>query len=112
MGHVAQHFHVTSSANRDSIARNGLDWRHMGFARGIAGSLAPEQAGCFLCRDDSEAEWFVRMNNTGGDVDVWAVDGIIEASLLESPEGFAYLPAVIPPGQLTLVRPNIPPERR
>jgi hypothetical protein len=90
-------FHVTSSKNRASILANGLDWRLMGASWGIAGSQGPEQQGCFLCRSEWEADWFVRMNNTGGPVDVWAVDGVDEAQLVESPEGYPYLPATIPP---------------
>lgn len=53
------------------------------FADGdIAGSSAPEQAGCFLCLNDFEMEWFVKtINTTGGPVDVWAVDGVDEKDL-------------------------------
>jgi hypothetical protein len=36
---VADWFHVTSSRNRESILRHGLDWRHMGEALGIAGRI-------------------------------------------------------------------------
>jgi hypothetical protein len=105
-----RYFHVTSSLNRSSIQANGLDWRLMGVAPGIAGSHEPEQEGCFLCLDDHEAEWFVRMNNTGGPVDVWAVDGI-EDALVESPEGHSYLPRVIDRIHLTLMLRDIDPPR-
>ena len=81
-------FHVTSSLNRESIGENGLDWDRMGDAWGIAGSRAPEQAGSFVCEDDGQVEWFVRMNNTGGPVDVWAVSGVDRVELHESPEGY------------------------
>jgi hypothetical protein len=57
-------------------------------APGIAGSESPEQEGCFLCHDESGAEWFIDMNNTGGPVDVWAVDGVDPSELRESPEGY------------------------
>lgn len=97
-------FHVTCVANRASIAVNGLDWRLMGDARGIAGSRVPEQQGCFLARDESETEWFVQMNNTGGPVDVWEVTGVSADDLLESPEGYLYLPGPIPPSRLRLLR--------
>jgi hypothetical protein len=50
------------------------------------------------------------MNNTGGPVDVWGVDGVDEAKLVESPEGFLYLPEVVPPERLRLVRRDAPPE--
>ena len=72
---MSTRYHVTSALNRASIQRYGLDWRRMGSARGIAGSLRAEQEGCFLASDEGERDWFVRMNNTGGAVDVWEVDG-------------------------------------
>jgi hypothetical protein len=52
----------------------------MGAAPGIAGSPVPEQE----------------------------VSGVAEEDLLESPEGFSYLPAAIPPEQLRLVRTEEP----
>ena len=81
----------------------------MSSARGIAGSVEPEQAGCFLCVDEWEMEWFIEMNNTGGPVDVWAVEGVDEAQLVESPEGHSYLPRRIPADRLTLLRVDLPP---
>lgn len=105
-------FHVTSSVNRGSIQANGLDWTLMGAAPGIAGSRAPEREGCFLCRDDYEAEWFVRLNNTGGPVDVWAVDGLEEEALIESPEGHFYVPHIIHRKHLTLVLQDLEPHQR
>jgi hypothetical protein len=101
-------FHVTSSKNGESILKHGLDWTRMSEACGIAGSREPEQAGCFLCLNEFYVDWFVRMNNTGGPVDVWAVDGVSEHELVESPEGHDYLPRPIPAGQLTLLRTDIP----
>jgi hypothetical protein len=62
----------------------------------------PEVAGYFVANDDFEADFFVRMNNTGGPVDVWAVSGV-EADELEECNGFAYVPRVVPPEHLTLV---------
>jgi hypothetical protein len=76
-------------------------------APGIAGSSAPEVDGCFLCLRPADVEWFVSMNNTGGPVDVWAVDGIDPDHLEVSPTGYAYLPGKIPSGSLTLVRQDI-----
>ncbi len=102
-------FHVSSSRNRESIRANGLDWRLMRASPGIAGSETPEQEGCFLCEDESEVEWFIRMNNTRGTVDVWAVDGIRRRKLVESPEGHLYLPGIISPDRLTLLRADVPP---
>lgn len=29
----------------------------------------------FVCVDEGDADWFVFINNTGGPVDVWAVEG-------------------------------------
>lgn len=93
-------FHVTSSLNRESIRAHGLDWTRMGAAPGIAGSNSPEVDGIFL---DELPDFFVRMNNTGGPVDVWGVDGIDRAALVESEAGFCYFPGVIPPDRLTLL---------
>jgi hypothetical protein len=106
------HFHVTSVTNRDSVLRHGLDWSQMGSGRGIAGSRRPEVAGVFLCRDESEADWFVYLNNTGGPVDVWQVDGVLDIDLEDSPNGYAYLPPTIPAGQLTLLHCGLPPGHR
>jgi hypothetical protein len=101
------HWHVTSATNRESIRVHGLDWRLMASARGIAGSLAPEQEGCFLCQDQGEVEWFVRLNNTGGPVDVWEVAGIEPGALVLSPEGHHFYPGVIDPERLRLVREDV-----
>jgi len=102
-------FHVTSSFNRSSILEHGLDWTRMAAAHGIAGSRAPEQEGCFVCLDEDEVGWFVRMNNTGGPVDVWAVDGVDREELCESPEGHLFVPRCIPPRNVELVRRDIAP---
>jgi hypothetical protein len=96
-------FHVTSVLNRESIMAHGLDWTLMGAALGIAGSSRPEEDGVFLCLGEFDVGFFVRMNNTGGPVDVWAVDGIDEEQLITTDNGFSYFPARIPPHQVTLV---------
>ena len=79
----------------------------MAAAPGIAGSQRPEKEGCFLChsrsRDVGSVDSFIYMNNTGGAVDVWAVDGIDEAMLVESQEGYSYFPGRIPPSALILL---------
>lgn len=106
---TGRYFHVSSCLNRDSIEEHGLDWRLMGRSRGIAGSSAPEQDGCFVCLDDSEVEWFLGINNTGGPVDVWAVDGVDERELRESPEGHFFLPRTVPAQLVVLVRRAIAP---
>jgi hypothetical protein len=100
-------FHVSSSSNRRSILRYGLDWTRMGAARGIAGSATPEQEGCFVC-DERDVEWFIWLNNTRGTVDVWAVDGVSDDEVVESPEGYYFVPRKIPPDQVELLRRDIP----
>lgn len=105
-------FHVTSAKNRASISRSGLDWRLMGAARGIAGSDRPEQEGCFLAANEYECDWFVRMNNTGGPVDVWEVSGVDADSLVESPQGYYFFPGVVDRDRVRLVRRDIPPVNR
>ncbi|WP_245556895.1 hypothetical protein [Jongsikchunia kroppenstedtii] len=108
---MASLYHVSSALNRASIKEHGLDWRRMGSARGIAGSAAPEHEGCFLARSEQESRWFVRMNGTGGPVDVWQVDGIDVSELLTSAHGYGFFPDTIDPGQLTLIETDIPQER-
>jgi hypothetical protein len=96
-------FHVSSAANRNSIRVHGLDWTRMGAARGIAGSTVPEADGVFLCPDEFTVGFFVRMNNTGGPVDVWAVSGIDKEQMSDNGSGFFYFPGRISPGQVTLI---------
>ena len=105
-------FHVSSSSNRESIRAHGLDWRRMGAAPGIAGSPRPEQEGCFLALDEREADYFVEMNNTGGPVDVWAVDGVDEETLVTSGEGYDYYPGVISAARVRLLREDVSPVER
>lgn len=110
-------FHVTSAANRTSIDRHGLDWSRMSGARGIAGSRLPEVDGIFLSQDRFTAEFFVRMNNTGGPVDMWTVDDVDEVDLVQSDSGFFYVPFRIERGRLTLearglLERNLPPAVR
>jgi hypothetical protein len=81
----------------------------MGPAPGIAGSSTPEVEGCFLCLDDGEDDWFVRLNNTGGPVDVWEVAGICLKELLMSPEGHTYIARKVAPQHLRLARMDLPP---
>lgn len=101
-------FHVTSSLNRASIIEHGLDWDRMGVSPGIAGSLQPEVAGIFLCLDEFEADWFVRMNNTGGSIDVWSVEGVDMSSLIDNGSGHSYLRERIPVSRLKLERRDLP----
>jgi hypothetical protein len=99
--------HVSSVRNRDSISRFGLDWTRMGAAPGIAGSRRPEVEGVFLCAERWDADWFVRLNNTGGPVDIWAVEGVESSRLRLSPEGFSYFPAKIDVRQLQLLEKDL-----
>src|SRR4051812_22161262 len=96
-------FHVSSILNRESIRRYGLDWTRMSAAPGIAGSRRPEVAGVFVCVSEFDVSFFVDMNNTGSDVDVWAVDGVAEADLVMSEHGFLFVPMRIPPDRVTLL---------
>jgi hypothetical protein len=105
---VGRLFHVTSVRNRESVTAHGLDWTMMKDSPGIAGSRRPEQDGCFLCLDESEVDWFVRMNNTGGPVDVWVVDDVDTDDLVVSGEGHSFFPGIIPAHSLKLLRRDIP----
>jgi hypothetical protein len=79
----------------------------MGPARGIAGSRSAEVEGCFL-GEEHDVDWFVRMNNTGTPVDVWAVDGVDGDQLVTTGNGYRYLPGSVAADFLTLVRPAGP----
>ncbi len=102
-------FHVTSSLNRASIIQHGLDWDRMAASRGIAGSRAPELAGVYLCQDEGEVNWFVRMNNTGHPVDVWVVDDVDSEQLIDNESGHSYVTERVPANRLTLLHRDIPP---
>jgi hypothetical protein len=68
-------FHVTPSANRDSIERHGLDWRRFREGTGLAGPNPRVEAECiFLARDLEEADWFVTVvGRRHPSLDVWEV---------------------------------------
>ena len=61
-------YHASRSANRDSIARHGLDWRLMSASPGIAGSAEAEWPGIFLCTDLEGAP-----DADGGGSDDWMI---------------------------------------
>ena len=92
--------------NRDSIDAHGLDWTYMGAARGIAGSDSPEKEGVFVTTNRFDAGFFVRMNNTGGPVDLWAIDGVDIP--LNTSDGFFWVPARIAREKLTLLERSVP----
>jgi hypothetical protein len=98
-------FHVTAAANRESIARHGLDWRQMGAAPGIAGSLEPERAAVFVCRTREEADFFVPMGTSGSDV--WAIraDGLWVEN---GPRGWLIISEPVPAGRLRLAGRDMP----
>jgi hypothetical protein len=96
-------FHVSSVRNRASIQRHGLDWSRMGDAPGIAGSPQPEAAGVFLAPDEFQARFFVRINNTGGPVDLWSVDDVPVDDLIGNGTGFGYVPYRIDRQRLSLL---------
>jgi hypothetical protein len=100
-------YHVSSTRNRASITAYGLDWSRMGEARGIAGSSRPEEQGCFICLHEFDVKFFVSMNNSGGPVDVWAIDGIEENELIDAGSGFLYFPGIIPPEKVSLVQKDL-----
>jgi hypothetical protein len=104
-----RYFHVSSVLNRESIQRHGLDPSRMGAAPGIAGSTRPEADGCFVTFFEAEAEFFVRMNNTGGPVDLWAVDEAADEVWVETDSGFSYLVGTVAVDRLTLIRRDLPP---
>lgn len=111
---MSRMFHVTSVLNRQSIQAHGLDWSRMAAAWGIAGSRRPEVDGVFLAEDHFTAEFFVRINNTGGAVDIWAVDYVDPADLVDGGSGFSYVPYRIGPDRLSLhdqwlTEQNLPP---
>jgi hypothetical protein len=117
---MPRYLHVTSSVNRESIERHGLDWRKMGTVHGVAGvpglSVSPEAPGIFLCRDDFEVRWFADMAISAGheSVDVWEVSVPSEASFVEADDGsgYEYYPEPIPPDAIRLVRSDWSPEPR
>jgi len=78
----------------------------MGAARGIAGSTQPEADGIFVC-DAVMIDFFVRMNNTGGPVDVWQVDDVDAEELLDNGNGIYYVPGQISVDRISLVQQDL-----
>jgi hypothetical protein len=104
-------FHVTASANRDSILRHGLDWSLMGDSHGIAGSTEPELPAVFVSESRAEAKDFFAGIMARTPVDVWAIraDGL----WLESgPDGWLVIPEPVAPERLRLVDADLPPRSR
>jgi hypothetical protein len=78
LGH-GQKFHVSASANRESILRHGLDWRRMGPSPGVAGSQSPELPGIFL-QESADDDFFVQMAPLA--TDIWGV--LVDGHWIES----------------------------
>lgn len=76
----------------------------MGAAPGIAGGTRPEAEGIFLSTQKWDVDYFVRMNNTGGPVDVWQVDDVELAEMVGNGNGYFYLPGAIPAHRVRLVQ--------
>lgn len=72
----------------------------------------PEVEGIFVCPDRFTVNFFFGPNNTGGPVDVWAIEEVDESHLVESSGGFSYLPYRIGPKRLTLLFQALPPVGR
>jgi hypothetical protein len=95
-------YHVSASANRESIRQHGLDWRLMGDVPGVAGSTRPELPGIFL-QEDAEDGFFVRMAKFP--TDIWEIN--VEELWLESgPSGWWLVSSPISPERLALLTPR------
>lgn len=92
-------YHVSASANRESIRQHGLDWRLMGDVPGVAGSNGPELPGIFL-QEDAEDDFFVRMARSP--TDIWEVD-VKELWLESGPSGWWLVSSPIDSDRLALL---------
>jgi hypothetical protein len=105
---VGTWYHTTFASNRQSIQRNGLDWRLMN-GDGIAGSPAPEWPGIFLCATLEDARFFVMIGARRNPVDIWSVqlDGQWLEGARDSDGGggdnWMICPTPIPPKNLRLL---------
>ena len=101
-------FHASEVVNRWSIAKQGLDWRHMGAGRGIAGSTRPEAEAVVLCESLSEVKFFTDM--CPRPTDVWAAN--VEGTWVENgTSGWWVVRAPIPPSRVRLVLSDVWSER-
>lgn len=106
---MVTYFHLSSVHNRDSIRRHGLDPSRMGAAPGLAGNIEAEADGVFLCETEL-VDFFVRINNTGGPVDLWEVRDVDPEALVDNGTGFRYLPGIVATDRIALVRADIAPQ--
>jgi hypothetical protein len=106
VGPITTAWHVTSAVNRASIQEHGLDWRHMGATRGIAGATEPEMAAVFLCETIGETDFFIEFRRHPR-FDLWRVD--VSGLVIEAgPSGWLVHRQPIPPHRLQLVQKDIP----
>jgi hypothetical protein len=106
-------FHVSPAVNRESIARFGLDPKHMGAALGIAGSPEPEEDGVFVARDIHEIVWFVQMGEgRHAALDIWEVTLPWEFDVSVEPppdvpfreiDGYLFLRELVSPDRVRLM---------
>ena len=106
---MATYFHLSSVRNRGSIRRHGLDPSRMGAASGLAGNIEAEADGVFLCETEL-VEFFIRINSTGGPVDLWEVRDVDPQALVDNGTGFRYLPGIVATDRIALVREDIAPQ--
>jgi hypothetical protein len=97
--------HATASANRESIREWGLDWKRMGIASGIAGSLRFELDAVFLDHIHG-VHFFTGMSRLP--CDVWEVD--VRGLWIEEYEGWLIHKQPISPDRLRLSKTYLPPQ--
>lgn len=66
---------------------------------------SPEVDGIYLVDDERDADWFAEVvNNTGGAVDVWTVDGVDADRLVPDGSGYSYLPDRVDRHRIALLK--------
>lgn len=98
-------FHVTATANRESIEQHGLDWRRMTASCGVAGSRVPELEAIFLCERREDVSFFTRMARTPSDI--WAVR-VDDLWLENGPDGWVIVLQPVPRDRVRLVERAVP----
>ncbi len=98
-------FHASEAANRSSISVRGLDWRRMGAAPGIAGSLTPETDGIYFTATLDEARFFVHLrSDLMVDVRAIEIDGL---PVEQQPDGWWVCRVPIAPERLRRVEGSV-----
>ena len=75
----------------------------------LAGNIEAEADGVFLCETEL-VEFFIRINSTGGPVDLWEVRDVDPQALVDNGTGFRYLPGIVATDRIALVREDIAPQ--